>query len=86
MAILSIRHLTEYRYRKPVALGEHRMMFRPLESYDQRVLSSTLTISPDPSRLFFTHDVDCAMARVKRDDKGRYSTTDERGELAGLAA
>ena len=37
-------------------------------------------------RLFFTHDVDCAMARVKRDDKGRYSTTDECSELAGLAA
>ena len=37
-------------------------------------------------RLFFTHDVDCAMARVQRDEKGRYSTTDERGELTGLAA
>jgi glyoxylase-like metal-dependent hydrolase (beta-lactamase superfamily II) len=37
-------------------------------------------------RLFFTHDVDCAMARVKRDDKGRYSTTDENGELTGMAA
>ncbi len=37
-------------------------------------------------RLFFTHDVDCAMARVKRDDKGRYSTIDESGELAGMAA
>ena len=37
-------------------------------------------------RLFFTHDVDCAMASVKRDDKGRFSTTDERGELLGVAA
>ena len=37
-------------------------------------------------RLFFTHDVDCALARVQRDEKGRYSTTDERGELTGLAA
>ena len=37
-------------------------------------------------RLFFTHDVDCAMARVTRDDKGRYSTADERGELVGMAA
>lgn len=57
MPILSIRHLTRYRYRKPVAFGEHRMMFRPLESYDQRVLSSSLTISPDPSRLHNVHDV-----------------------------
>jgi transglutaminase-like putative cysteine protease len=57
MPTLSIRHLTRYRYRNTVALGEHRMMFRPLESYDQRVLSSSLTISPDPSRLCFIHDV-----------------------------
>lgn len=32
-------------------------------------------------RLFFTHDSACAMASVRRDDKGRYSTTDEMGEL-----
>jgi transglutaminase-like putative cysteine protease len=57
MPILSIRHLTRYRYRKPVAFGEHRMMFRPLESYDQRVLSSSLTISPNPTRLHQVHDV-----------------------------
>jgi transglutaminase-like putative cysteine protease len=57
MPILSIRHVTRYRYRNPVALGEHRMMFRPRESYDQRVLSSELTISPEPSRLRYMHDV-----------------------------
>lgn len=57
MPILSIRHLTRYRYRRPVKLGEHRMMFRPLESYDQRLVSSTLDISPDPSQLRYVHDV-----------------------------
>jgi transglutaminase-like putative cysteine protease len=57
MPILSIRHLTQYRYRNPVALGEHRMMFRPRESYDQRLLSCDLTISPDPKRLRSVHDV-----------------------------
>ncbi len=57
MPILSIRHLTRYRYRKPVMLGEHRMMFRPLESYDQRVLSASVTISPDPEQLRHLHDV-----------------------------
>ena len=57
MSVLSIRHLTRYRYRNPVAFGEHRMMFRPLESYDQRVISSSLTISPDPAHLCFIHDV-----------------------------
>ena len=57
MAILSIHHLTRYRYRNPVVLGEHRMMFRPLESYDQRVLSAELAISPEPSQLRQVHDV-----------------------------
>jgi transglutaminase-like putative cysteine protease len=57
MPILSIRHVTRYRYRNPVALGEHRMMFRPRESYDQRVLSCDLTITPTPTRLRSVHDV-----------------------------
>lgn len=57
MPILSIRHLTRYTYRNPVALGEHRMMFRPRESYDQRLLSCDLAISPTPAKLNFVHDV-----------------------------
>ena len=36
-------------------------------------------------RLFFTHDVGCAMADVSRDAKGRYSTTHEVAELSALA-
>ncbi|MFC4764364.1 MBL fold metallo-hydrolase [Dyella koreensis] len=35
-------------------------------------------------RLFFTHDHDCAMARVIRDERGRYGTADEQRELTGL--
>ena len=57
MPILSIHHVTRYTYRNPVFLGEHRMMLRPRESYDQRLLSYDLTISPTPSRLNFMHDV-----------------------------
>jgi glyoxylase-like metal-dependent hydrolase (beta-lactamase superfamily II) len=37
-------------------------------------------------RLFFTHDVGCALARVTRDDKGRFGTADELPELVALAA
>ncbi len=37
-------------------------------------------------RLFFTHDVECALARPLRDAKGRYGTTDEMPELIGMAA
>ena len=57
MSILSIRHLTRYHYRRPVGLGEHRMMLRPRESYDQRLLSFDVTIGPAPSRLRYVHDV-----------------------------
>ncbi|MDO8913918.1 MAG: transglutaminase family protein [Phenylobacterium sp.] len=57
MPILSIRHVTRYRYRTPVALGEHRMMLRPRESYDQRILSCDLTITPTPERMRSVHDV-----------------------------
>jgi glyoxylase-like metal-dependent hydrolase (beta-lactamase superfamily II) len=37
-------------------------------------------------RLFFTHDTGCALAQVTRDDKGRFGTTAELSELAGVAA
>lgn len=37
-------------------------------------------------RLFFTHDTGCAIARVARDTKGRFSTTDEHADLVGEAA
>lgn len=57
MPILQIRHLTRYRYRQPVGFGEHRMMLRPRESYDQRVLESRLTIGPEPSHLRYVQDV-----------------------------
>lgn len=32
-------------------------------------------------RLFFTHDTDCALARVTRDEKGRFGTAQEVAEL-----
>ena len=34
MTILSVRHVTTYRYKRPVSFGEHRIMFRPRDSYD----------------------------------------------------
>ena len=57
MSRLSIHHVTRYRYRNPVAPGEHRMMFRPRESYDQRLLECELHITPHPARLRFVQDV-----------------------------
>jgi transglutaminase-like putative cysteine protease len=57
MPILSIRHLTRYTYRNPVGFGEHRMMLRPRESYDQRLLSYDLAIGPAPARLRSVQDL-----------------------------
>lgn len=57
MAILRIRHETIYRYRSPVAFGEHRMMLRPRESLDQRTLDYRLEITPAPASLTWSEDV-----------------------------
>ncbi len=54
---LTVRHVTVYRYSEPVGLGEHRMMFRPRESHDLRLLKARLDIIPTPTRLRWLHDV-----------------------------
>jgi transglutaminase-like putative cysteine protease len=57
MSILTVRHVTVYRYTEPVALGEHRMMFRPRESHDLRLMETQLDIVPRPTQLRWVHDV-----------------------------
>jgi len=57
MALLSVRHTSTYRYRQAVAFGEHRVIFRPRDSYDQLLLESNLTIDPTPLSLHWVHDV-----------------------------
>ena len=51
MPSLTIRHVTTYRYRQSVAFGEHRMMLRPRDSHDQRVIEASLGVSPEPTTL-----------------------------------
>jgi transglutaminase-like putative cysteine protease len=41
-----ITHTTVYRYSEPVTFGEHRVMFRPRDSHDLRVLATDLECSP----------------------------------------
>ena len=43
-----ITHTTHYRYARPVILGMHRVMFRPRDSHDLRVLATDLKVSPEP--------------------------------------
>jgi transglutaminase-like putative cysteine protease len=57
MPLLTIRHATVYRYQQPVSLGEHRIMMRPREAFDQRLLSARLMIEPEPAELRWLHDV-----------------------------
>ena len=56
MTVLNIRHRTTYRYREAVRLGPHRLMLRPRESRDVRLLSSTLETTPNAS-VSWTNDV-----------------------------
>jgi len=56
MPILTIRHVTTYHYRQPVAFGDHRMMLRPRDDNDQKVLRSGVAISPEPRRIDWTRD------------------------------
>jgi transglutaminase-like putative cysteine protease len=57
MRTLTVRHVTVYRYSEPVRLGEHRMMFRPRESHDLRLVRTRLDIVPHPTALRWLHDV-----------------------------
>jgi transglutaminase-like putative cysteine protease len=57
MRTLTVRHVTVYRYSEPVTLGEHRMMFRPRESHDLRLVRTRLDIRPYPTALRWLHDV-----------------------------
>jgi transglutaminase-like putative cysteine protease len=68
MPLLTIRHLTEYSYKQPVSFGEHRIMMRPRESFDQRLIAARLEIAPEPVELRWLHDVfgnSVAMATFK---------------------
>jgi transglutaminase-like putative cysteine protease len=56
MIPLSVHHRTEYRYHQPISLGPHRLMLRPRESLDLRLISSAMTIVPT-AQVTWAHDV-----------------------------
>ena len=53
---LHIRHRTTYRYGAAVEFGRHRLVLRPREGHDLRILSMELTIEP-AHRLTWARDV-----------------------------
>ena len=56
MITLRIRHRTIYRYHSAVRLGPHRLMLRPRESRELRLMSHTVTVTPAAS-VTWAHDV-----------------------------
>lgn len=56
MPILYIRHVTTYHYNQAVAFGAHRMMLRPRDDDDQKVIHSEVEITPRPKQLDWTLD------------------------------
>jgi transglutaminase-like putative cysteine protease len=53
---LTVRHETIYRYTAPVSFGPHRLMLRPRDSHDLRLVDAELTLSP-PGNTRWMHDV-----------------------------
>ena len=56
MRILTVRHATKYSYARPVSFGQHRLMLRPRDSHDMRLVAADLTLSP-PGHTRWMHDV-----------------------------
>lgn len=57
MQTLEVHHSTVYRYARPVRFGDHRLMFRPRDSHDLRLLETGLVIAPKPAKVRWLHDV-----------------------------
>jgi transglutaminase-like putative cysteine protease len=53
---LTVEHKTVYNYKRPVQFGEHRLMIRPRDSHDLRLLDAALLIEPH-ANLRWLHDV-----------------------------
>jgi transglutaminase-like putative cysteine protease len=56
MKLLTVRHATSYHYDAPVTFGPHRLMLRPRDSHDLRLVGAELALSP-PGKLRWLHDV-----------------------------
>ncbi|WP_431310689.1 transglutaminase N-terminal domain-containing protein, partial [Labrys miyagiensis] len=57
MSLYRIVHTTTYRYRRPVTFAAHRLMFRPRDSFDQKLISSSFRVWPTQSAIRWSHDV-----------------------------
>ena len=81
MNVLSIRHKTTYRYREPVRLGPHRLMLRPRESREVRLLASTLEVTPEASISWANDVFGNAVATVHFSQPASSLTIESRAEV-----
>jgi transglutaminase-like putative cysteine protease len=51
-----IVHSTHYRYARPVSFGQHRVLFRPRDSHDLRVLATGMQVTPEPADVRLIQD------------------------------
>lgn len=56
MQTLTVRHVTHYRYANPVQFQPHRLMLRPRDSHDLRLVKADLVLSPH-GNVRWLHDV-----------------------------
>jgi transglutaminase-like putative cysteine protease len=56
MKLLTVRHATTYRYSAPVTFGQHRLMLRPRDSHDLRLVEAELALAPG-GKVRWVHDV-----------------------------
>jgi transglutaminase-like putative cysteine protease len=57
MPKVQVVHTTEYRYNNPVTLSAHRLMLRPRDSHDLRLIDATLGLTPPAASVRWAHDV-----------------------------
>ena len=56
MTIFTVHHSTTYQYQNPVRPGRHQLLFRPRDSFHQRLLSYRLAVSPEAVETRWIHD------------------------------
>ncbi len=67
MRTLTVRHRTSYTYDRPVRFGAHRLMVRPRDSHDFRLLEAKLSIQPAATSRWLFDIFGNSIARVDFD-------------------
>lgn len=69
--LIEVTHTTTYRYARPVAFGEHRVMFRPRPGHDLREVHAALDVSPASTLRWVTDSFSNSIAVVTTPGQAR---------------